>query len=254
MQLLDDLKIIGHRGASAYEPENTMLAFRKAIAMGADWIECDVHLTQDDQWVVIHDKKVDRTTNGKGRVRNLKLEELKKLKTTKGEQIPSLAEVLDWIQFRPKLVIAIEVKIYPKSKPELIQNLINLISERNLSNRTIIISFNPGFLKHLRKLSSEIYTGILIPRSFHYRSRKSLIQNALRLNVNSLWPSYHLLNLTFVKEAHQENLAVFTWTINHSKEMFRAIEMGVDGIETDMPNVLREFVSCPEGLQERKFQ
>lgn len=254
MQLLGGLKIIGHRGASAYEPENTMLAFKEALLMGAHWIECDVHLSQDDEWVVIHDKKVDRTTNGKGRVRNLKFEELKKLDAGKKQQIPSLVELLDWMQYRPQLVIAIEVKIYPKSKPELIQNLIHMISGKNLLHRTIIISFNPSFLKHLRKFSSEIYTGILMPRSFNYRSKKSLIQNALRLKVNSLWPSHHLLNLNFVKEAHQKNLAVFAWTINHSREMLRAIEMGVDGIETDMPDVLRELISYPSGLQERRFQ
>ncbi|MEM3426627.1 MAG: glycerophosphodiester phosphodiesterase family protein, partial [Thermoproteota archaeon] len=96
---------IGHRGARFYEPENTLRSFRKALELGVDAVELDVRRTRDGELVVIHDAEVDRTTNGKGLVRELTLEEIRRLDAGKGEKIPTLEEALDFLDGRVKILI-----------------------------------------------------------------------------------------------------------------------------------------------------
>ena len=99
---------IAHRGASAYEPENTLRSFRRALDMGADLIEFDIRMSSDGHLIVIHDKKVDRTTDGTGLVREMTLGQLKKLDAGKGEKIPTLEEVIDFGKGKTRFVIELK--------------------------------------------------------------------------------------------------------------------------------------------------
>ncbi|MEM2727493.1 MAG: glycerophosphodiester phosphodiesterase family protein, partial [Candidatus Bathyarchaeia archaeon] len=125
---------IGHRGAKGYEPENTILSFKRALELGVNAIEFDVRRTKDGEIVVIHDAEVDRTTNGKGLVGELTLSEIKSLSTEKGEKIPTLEEALDFLDRKSKIFIEIkEVGIEEK--------VLEIVRRKGLEDNVIIISF-----------------------------------------------------------------------------------------------------------------
>ena len=126
------MHIMGHRGAAAYEPENTLLGIRTALAIGVTAVEVDVQLTKDNELAVIHDHTVDRTTNGKGAVRDFTLAELQRLDAGKGEPVPSLAAVAEAVAGRAHLII--EVK-HPEAAPALLQ----FFQAREIFDRTFII-------------------------------------------------------------------------------------------------------------------
>ncbi|HID15455.1 MAG TPA: glycerophosphodiester phosphodiesterase, partial [Candidatus Atribacteria bacterium] len=144
--MIDDLKnkflVVAHRGASAYEPENTLRAIRRAIEIGADVVEIDVRLTKDGYPVVIHDETVDRTTNGSGLVNEFSLDELRKLDAGKGEKIPLLSEVLDLVA--GKINVFIEIKVDEAVIPSLRE-----VDARDLWDSVMFTSFN---IEHLRRV------------------------------------------------------------------------------------------------------
>jgi glycerophosphoryl diester phosphodiesterase len=159
--------IIAHRGASKHAPENTIAAFRKALELGAEGIELDVHLSADGHLVVIHDEKVDRTSNGNGWVKEKTLEELKALdfgswftQEFKGEAIPTLDEALELLQPWTG-IINIEIKggsiLYPGIEKEVVKK----IEKFKLEDKMIISSFNHYSLVEVKKLNPKIKTGIL---------------------------------------------------------------------------------------------
>ena len=115
--------IIAHRGASGYEPENTLRSFRKAIGLKSDAIELDVQLTKDNKLVVIHDETVNRTTNGKGKVKDLTLRELRKLDAGKGEKVPTLEEVFNLVKRKVKIHVELKGNNIAKPVNDLIKNL-----------------------------------------------------------------------------------------------------------------------------------
>jgi len=126
---------IGHRGACGYEPENTLRSFKKALALGVDMIELDIWLTKDNRIVVIHDITVNRTTNGKGRVDELTLEEIKKLDAGQGEAVPLLSEVMDLVKGRAQLNIEIKTK-------DVAERLIVELKQSNFPLADLLISSN----------------------------------------------------------------------------------------------------------------
>lgn len=141
-------KIFAHRGSAGTHPENTMAAFREAERVGADGIELDVHLTKDNEVVVIHDSTADRTTNGTGEMRNLTLKELRKLdaglnysKKYKGERIPALKEVLSWMQ-ENTLELNIELKNVTVEYPGFEEKLLEEVVEFGMEERLFLSSFN----------------------------------------------------------------------------------------------------------------
>ena len=124
--------LTGHRGAAELEPENTRLSIQKAIDLGVDQVEIDVHLTRDQHLVVIHDATVDRTTNGQGAVADFTLEEVKRLDAGKGERIPTLQEVIDLV--RGKVVLQIELK-----GPDTAEPVVRTVEQNNIENEVLLI-------------------------------------------------------------------------------------------------------------------
>lgn len=167
--LRDDRKkpiIIGHRGAASLAPENTLASFKKAWEKGAEMVELDVHRTKDGHLVVIHDDKVDRTTDGKGLVKNLTLKEIKALDAGswfsyefKGEKVPTLEEVMDWSC--GKIYLDIEVK-NSTQYPGIEKDIAGLIEKKKMEKDVIVTSFDPGCIKKLEKLNDEISSGALL--------------------------------------------------------------------------------------------
>ncbi|MEM2306816.1 MAG: glycerophosphodiester phosphodiesterase family protein, partial [Candidatus Bathyarchaeia archaeon] len=145
---------VGHRGAKAYEPENTLRSFMKALELGVNAIEFDVRRTRDGELVVIHDAEVDRTTDGKGLVSELTLREIKALSTEKGERIPTLEEALDFLDRKVKILIELkEVGIEEK--------VLEAVKRRGLEDNVIIISFHEEALRKVRELNDKVETGLI---------------------------------------------------------------------------------------------
>jgi glycerophosphoryl diester phosphodiesterase len=216
---------IGHRGAKAYESENTLSSFQRAIALGVDAVELDVRKTKDNKIVVIHNSDVNKTTNGSGSVSDLTLEEIQKVVTEKGEHIPTLGEVLDFVGKQVKILVELK-------ETGIEKQVLDLISEKGMIENVIIISFHEEALRKVRELNDEVATGLI------YVRHKNPVQSALDLKAEYLLPLYRFTHSANVKKAHEKGLKVIVWTINTPEEAIEYKKKGVDGIATDRPDIL----------------
>jgi glycerophosphoryl diester phosphodiesterase len=217
---------IGHRGARAYEPENTLRSFKRAIELGVDAVELDVRKTKDNEIVVIHNSDVNKTTNGNGSVSNFTLEEIKKFETEKGEHIPSLEEVLDFVGKKVKILVELkEIGIEEK--------VIGLIDEKGLLDNVIIVSFHEEALRKVRELNDDVATGLI------YVRHKNPLKAAVALKADYLLPLYRFTHSANIKKAHEKGLKVIVWTINKPEEVVEYTKKGVDGIASDRPDILK---------------
>ena len=136
-----------------------MAAFKKGMELGADLVECDVHLSKDGHLIVMHDDSVDRTTDGKGLIRDLSLAELRKLDAGSGERIPTLEQLIAWVATQPQLGLVVELK---RSGVAALPRLVaDAIRKRGISKRTIVISFDPHQLQELKEYAPELASGLL---------------------------------------------------------------------------------------------
>ncbi len=216
---------VGHRGARAYEPENTLLSFKKALEIGVDAIEFDVRKTKDNQLIVIHDANVKKTTNGEGLVSELSLEEIKKLSTKKGEKIPTLREALNFLDNKVKIVIELK-------EAGLEEKVLSAIREKRLQKNIIIVSFIEEALRKVRGLNKQIETGLI------YVKHKNPLRAALELKANYLLPLYRFTHTINIEKAHENDLKVIVWTVNKPEEVAEYRKKGVDGIASDKPDIL----------------
>lgn len=228
--------IVGHRGYSARYPENTLLAFRKAVECGVNTIECDVHLTRDQELVVIHDETLERTTNGKGKIADYTVPELKKFDAGMGESIPTLDELLSWGKQVASLNIMIEIKSDPHRHAQTSDAVATLIERHQMISRTQVISFDHQLLAQLKKSYPAMSIGALFDTVFV--PKKRLIQKTLELKADAIWPSAKQVTSQFVELAHQANLKMITWTVNDSHRLRKVVLAGVDGVVTDEPEAM----------------
>ncbi len=231
----DSLLIIAHRGASGYEPENTLRSFARAIELGADMIELDVQLCRTGELVVIHDDTVDRTTNGHGWVAELSLEELRQLDAGLGERIPTLAEVFDLVDRR--VPINVELKSPGVAKP--VSKLIATYRTKGWdADRFMVSSFDHPELLRFHKLQPNIRIGALyetIP-SDYFTTLDAL--GAWSINV-----SLKAVNRALVEAVHQRGLKIFVYTVNEASDIKNMSALGVDGIFTNFPDRARQVLS-----------
>lgn len=230
--------VIAHRGASAYAPENTMSSFKKAIEMSSDGIELDVHMTKDKAIVVCHDEKVDRTTNGKGFIKDLNLEEIKKLDAGswfgddyKTERIPELEEVLELLKDKD-ILLNIELKNAPIIYEGIEEKVIKLITEYNMEERTIISSFNHYSLIEVKKLNPNIKTGVL-----YMAGLVEPWMYAKKLKADALHPLfYNLLAPDFVRNCLSNNIMLNPFTVDDENFISNFVKANVNGIITNYPD------------------
>ena len=216
---------IGHRGARAYAPENTLTSFKKAIEIGVDAVELDVRKTKDNQLVVIHDADVKRTTNGEGLVSELTLKEIKGFDAGSGEKIPTLEETLDFLD--KKVKVFIELK-----ETGIEKQVLSIVHEKGLEKNVVIVSFLEDALKKVRELDKDIETGLI------YARHKNPLKAALELKANYLLALYRFTHTANVEKAHECGLKVIVWTINSPEEVEEYAKKGVDGIASDKPDIL----------------
>jgi glycerophosphoryl diester phosphodiesterase len=219
---------IAHRGASGYEPENTLRSFSRALTMNVDAIELDVHLTKDKKLVVIHDNSVKRTTNGKGWVKNFTLKQIKTLDAGLDEKVPTLKEVFDLVN--KKVFINIELKGKGTAKP--VARLIEQYVKKGWwYNHFIISSFNFKELENFYNVNKKVRIGVLFERFPDKYFQKAALVNAYSIN-------FPLTKVTkkYVEKAHKQGLKVLVWTVNTKKDIAKMKKLKVDGIFCNFPD------------------
>ncbi len=228
---MGDIVVIGHRGAAGYYPENTLLSFRKAFEMGVDYVELDVRLSSDSIPVVIHDETLDRTTNGRGYVKDYTVEELKRLDAGLGERIPTLEEALRLaIEMNGKLLIEIK-------DVEAVDEVVSLVREYDFIRSCKIISF---YIEALKRVPSYIERGLI------YAWPGKWIIEAIKLRATTILPKYNLVSERMVKYAHLRGLKVYTWNIDDRDTALRIISTGVDGIASNKPDIILKLLNRME--------
>jgi glycerophosphoryl diester phosphodiesterase len=237
---------IAHRGASGHAPENTFAAFRKALAMGAGFIETDLQLSRDARLVAIHDATVNRTTNGQGAVHDLTLAELRRLDAGSwfgsefaGERIPTIEEILDFAK-KHDMVFYLELK--PSGSWGGEHALISALRESGEIARTVVISFDPPILANVRKIEPTVMTGLLFDGQISDPLAKAVEIGARQVAVRG-----SLVTPRLLKEARQRDLQVVCWTVNHPAHMRLLVEAGVDGIISDYPDRLLDLTRRKDG-------
>ena len=243
---LNSPAIIAHRGASAYAPENTLEAFNLAVRQGADAIELDAKLTKDGQVVVIHDSTVNRTTNGKGKVKELTLEELKKLEAGShfdisfaGELIPTLDEVLQAVG--KDIFVNIELTNYASPFDKLPDRVAEIVNKNQLNEHVFFSSFSPIALSRIKKLLPEAPCGLLSLNGWKGALSRALFGNSELFQ--STHPEVSDVSVELINKAHQRKQKVFAYTVNQKEIMEQLFILKVDGIFTDDPLAAREVLS-----------
>lgn len=214
---------IGHRGAAGYEDENTIESFKKALALKVDMIEFDVRKCKTGEIVLMHDRKVNRTTNGRGFVKNLSYDKIKKLRTKHGYKVPTLDQALKY--FKNKCLINIELK------DKLYLDVVRLVEKHKMIKDVIISSYNTKILAKVKKLNPRIKIALLS------RHRFGLIRKAKNIGCYSIHPHF-LSRLTkrFIYRAHKNNLKVYAWAVNWPRVIKKLKKIKVDGIFSDYPD------------------
>jgi len=224
------MMIMGHRGAAALEPENTLRSIERAIHVGVDAVEIDVHLTRDKRLVVIHDDTVDRTTNGSGTVSSFSLEEIRRLDAGKGERIPTLQEVIDLVCGKVRLVV--ELKEKGTEGPVSVS-----IRENGLLDDVYVISFWHRLVRAAKALEDRLKTGVLLVGCPVDTSV------ATQAAADALVMRYTFVDGEFVDLAHRDGLKVFVWNIDEPHLIAPYVDMRVDGIGSNDPRILVDFFS-----------
>ena len=240
--IISRTQVTAHRGFSKVAPENTMPAFEAAVECGADYIELDVQLTSDGQLVVIHDDKLDRTTDGKGLVSRRTYDELQTLSAGSwfgkdGEfddvKIPLFSDVLELVGDDIMLNIEIKKSGDPKKTAE---KTVELIEEYGIVNSCYVTSFSYPALKKVKQLNSKIKTAFIANLATATSYAQLPYIDAVSMN-------YLFVNQAVVNSAHHHGKRIFVWTVDRQSEMQKMMALGVDNIITDRPDKALEIVN-----------
>lgn len=225
---------IGHRGAKGLLAENTLESIQKAIDLGVDAIEIDVHRCKTGEIVVFHDFTLDRTTNGSGEIAKKSREELKLLKVEEYFHIPLLTEVLDLIEGKCSINIELKGLNTAVGTSEIIQKY---IAKGNWKYQDFIVSsFQKNELFQIKQFDEKVPLGVLSKASV-----SEAIELGKLLNAQAIHPSLGIITRDSVKNSHQAGFKVNVWTVNEPDDITRMINFGVDGIISDFPD--RLFIS-----------
>ena len=226
---MSEFILFAHRGASGYEPENTLSAFELALAMGVPWIELDVYAV-DGELVVIHDDRLERTTNGTGLVMDKSLSHLRSLDAGKGQRIPLLREVFDLVGDRAG--INIELK-GPKTAAPVSAHIAAVLTERRMTAiQFIVSSFNHQELLRFKGMYPEIRLGALVS-GVPWRNARF----AEKMGAYAVHAGMNIVTRRFVAAAHRRELKIFVYTVNTGEDLKRIQDMGVDGVFTNYPDI-----------------
>jgi glycerophosphoryl diester phosphodiesterase len=241
-----------HRGGSLLWPENSLLAFGRAIGLGADYLEFDVHLSRDDEVIVIHDATLDRTTTGRGPVRDQTLAGLRalRLKDRRGavtdETIPELSEVVTLAsEARRRLLLEIKVDERGRRYPGIEEKVFGVLDRHGMVSSTVLMAFEPETWRRVRALRPDAMAGALYSRGTLRSMRSSLAREfeaARGAGVDLIGLQQSLVDGDTVAAARAAGLALAVWTVNESDAMRRFIQASVDIVITDRPDLAKALL------------
>ncbi|MHB8139494.1 MAG: glycerophosphodiester phosphodiesterase [Smithellaceae bacterium] len=238
--------VTAHRGFSGEYPENTLSAFRAAIVAGTDMVELDVHLTSDNELVVIHDDTLERTTDGKGNVADKTLAELKSLDAGfrynprfAGERIPTLAEVLQLTQGRVRVNIELKKgkKAFPYTMEELADRTLAGVEKAKMLDQVLFSSFDPAAVDRIRERNPRLPIALIVDKPWERPEDPGGGTRYPTLNCRTT-----VLNEENIRRAHAGGVKVHVWTVNTKEVMEKFIALGVDGVITNHPDRLIELL------------
>ena len=256
-----DIEIHGHRGAKNVYPENSIKGFRYTMTTGVDALELDLRLTKDEQIVIFHDEEIDTLQCHKDQsqpqespasllIKELELKQIQQYRCEWGEKIPSLEEFIVWLQQSPfpnkySVKLNIEIKTRPSYDTDddvrrFVTTLMNTIRQLNIKNPIIIQSFDERALQMVREIDPDMTLSYLVEERDKV---DTMIDTAVRLHATYLSPNYNLLSKQRVTEMHDHHLKVLPWVINSTTVFQQMLNMGVDGIITDEPKEMIEYLT-----------
>jgi glycerophosphoryl diester phosphodiesterase len=234
---------IAHRGFSSRYPENTILSFRKALDLGVSRLELDLQVTRDGDLVVLHDRTVDRTTDNSGATTDFTLEEIRALDAGSwlsdefaGNRIPTFLEVLTEL---PSAILVTELKFEGNAA---IEDVLKLVRDQGATERVIISSFDHAKLPVVKSIAPELPVTALTKADG--RTSREWVEWALSQEIDTLGPRCVEITQDYVNTVHDAGLLVRAWGLgrDQGEEMTRLIELGVDGMTTDCPDILQKIV------------
>lgn len=258
----DGVLVIAHQGGNLVRPDNTLLAFEHAVALGVDVLEMDISGTSDGTLVVMHDLTVDRTTNGLGPITGMTLAEIQGLDAAynwsiddgatfpyrgRGVTVPALEEV--FLAF-PDMRMNIEIK---QQEPSIVAPFCQLLRDHRMTDQVLVASFHPETMTEFRQACPEVATSAVEPeiRLFFALNMARLAAiyqaPAEAFQVPEYSGDLHVVTERFVRNAHRHNLDVHVWTVNEESAMQRLLDLGVDGIITDRPDLLLGLLGRDSG-------
>ncbi|NMP38537.1 MAG: glycerophosphodiester phosphodiesterase [Clostridiales bacterium] len=245
-------KVIAHRGASKVCPQNTIPAFKKAVEMGADGFENDVHLTKDGRIVVCHNYNIDDTSNGSGYINDLTFDELRSYDFGSyfsadfaGTQIPTLEEFLDVARDGDIEVINIEIKGPRDGNLEIVKKTIDMVKDFGLFDRLLISSFDDKSLLACKQIDPRTQTGLL------YSPDSPIIERifddqlgfAESLGCDAVHPLFFYVDEDYVADSHKRGMKVNPWTTDTEMIINGMLDCGCDGLITDYPDLARKIIA-----------
>ncbi len=230
------LTVTGHRGAAGFCPENTLSSIEKALTFKVDRVEIDVQQTKDEVVVLLHDKTVNRTTTGSGNVKDFSYKELSKLKILNtfdpeaaSEHIPTLDAAIKAVA--GKSILLIEIKEGNSYYPNIEKNILKLIKANNAQDWCIIHSFNDEVLEKVHQLNPTIRLHKLFLNTWFYDFDRLPFVEEYSVN-------YYFTSRSLVNKIHGRNKKINVWTVNDKKKVKKLIDLKVDGVITDFPNIV----------------
>jgi glycerophosphoryl diester phosphodiesterase len=244
--------VVAHRGGALLWPENSLLAFQEALALGVDALEFDLHLTADGEVVVIHDATLDRTTTGHGAVRDTMLTALAtvRLRTRDGrvteQLVPTLAQVLDLAAAAPvELLPEIKVGADRQRYAGIEEKVLALLRARGLLGRATVQAFQPETIRRLRALEPTARTMFLVSQSQVQRAGAApadVVEWARAAGASDLGVDHRILNASLAAAARSAGLRLSVWTVNEEVDIRRVLDVGVAMVMSDRPDLVRRLL------------
>ena len=241
---------LAHRGFSGHYPENTLLSFQKAMDEGVEYLELDLHLTQDRKVIVMHDESFERTTNGRGWVWDVDLKDTRKFDAGHGEQLPTLQEVIDLV--RPTSVrLCLELKYEPftrdplRAEPEALETaaeVIKILQQNDFVDKVVVTSFSANVLKLAKQLEPRLPT-VLDPSPQDGTLSPMQVMDQVIPCANIVAYYYPHIDKEFMDEARLAGIQVWAWDPDDPDEFLRLINLGVQGIMTNRPDILNKVLT-----------
>jgi len=252
MSLDSPTRVIAHRGFSGQAPENTLVAIRQAIEVGADMVEVDVTVTADGQVICLHDETLDRTTNGSGLPSKLPMAEIKQLDAGSwfspdyaGEKIPTLTEVLETVKGR--ILINVEIKS-EAVEHDVVPKVAVLIADHGMLDEVVVSSFSPDALRQMKVADPAIATATLFNKELH--TGRDPLEIVLEVGSRGFNISSKRVTPEMIERCHRHGIPVAVYTVNEASDMRRLMEMGVDAVFSDHPDRMIEVVEEGEAQEE----